>query len=101
MEVSLLAKALSVMNVLRDSKVEEVSYIKLRPAAGRQPHHSQIRQARLLLGQASHKNIQSQPCGLNTIVVTQLKALNLDRVGCMDIYMYIQDIGSERKSILF
>lgn len=46
MEVSLLVKALSVVNVLQDSEVDEASKIKICSVAGGWPHHSQIRQAR-------------------------------------------------------
>ena len=46
MEVSLLVKALSVVNVLQDSEIDEASKIKIWPVAGGRRHHSQIRQAR-------------------------------------------------------
>lgn len=42
MEVSLLVKALSVVNVLQDPEVDEASKIKIWSVGG-WPHHSQAR----------------------------------------------------------
>lgn len=46
MEAGLFLKALSVVNVLQDSEVDEASKIKIWAVAAGRPHPSRIRQAR-------------------------------------------------------